>query len=100
MSSPASLLHRNAADVDPAIEPDRLLDGSVVDAFSWRAPAAASRSRRAAILIWGFGYIGAGRSFLSLAFRQRSILVGLIGLLVFAAGTRILLNAIPAHRDP
>lgn len=100
MNSPVSLSTNPVADVESAALPERLLDSPVVDAFALRAPRAVTRARQAAILVWGFGYIGAGKSFLSLGFHRHSALLGAAGAVVFAAGTRILLNAIPSRPRP
>ena len=75
-------------------------DGSIVDAFSTHPPAHATWPRRIAIAIWGFGYVGAGRAFLSASLHRRSLLLGFFGAASFAAGIRIVLNAIPQNRRP
>jgi hypothetical protein len=100
VNSPVSLSANTVADVESAAFPERLLDSPVVDAFALRPPSVVTRARQAAILAWGFGYVGAGKSFLSLGFHRHSVLLGVIGAAVFAAGTRILLNAVPSrHRS-
>ena len=73
----------------------QLLDSPLLDAFSFESHPAIEGGRRVCILIWGFGYFGAGRSFLVLGFQRHSILLDLLGALVFAAGARILFNAVP-----
>ena len=75
-------------------------DGSIVDAFSTHPPAHATWPRRIAIAIWGFGYVGAGRAFLSLAVHRRSPFLGIFGVALFAAGIRIALNAVTQNRRP
>ncbi len=100
MNFPVSLSANAVADVESAALPEQLLNNPLVDALAWRAPSVLTRARQAAILVWGFGYIGAGKSFLSLGFHRHSVLLGAIGAVVFAAGTRILLNAIPSRALP
>lgn len=97
MNSPVSFSSNPLPAVEPPAFPERLVDSPVVDAFASRAPSAVTRARQVAILVWGFGYIGAGKSFLSLGFHRHSILLEAIGAVVFAAGTRILLNAVPSR---
>ena len=67
---------------------DRMPNSPLVDAFAFRGPLHATKTRRAAILLWAFGYAGTGISFLLLALKLRFPLLALFGVVPLLAGNQ------------
>jgi hypothetical protein len=70
----AQLFHELDSKEQREPPPDAIMNSPIVDAIAWRGPFHATRLPRAAILLWAFGYIGTGISFLSVALK---LLVGI-----------------------
>lgn len=93
------LFGRLDAEVEQLGAPLPVLDSPIIDALAWHAPARATGGlRRAAILIWGIGYLGTGRGFLMVALQRRSIFEAAVAAILFAVGTRVVLNSATSER--
>jgi hypothetical protein len=79
--------------------PEIMPSSPLVDAFAWRGPLHATKTRRAAILLWASGYTVTGLSFLALAVRLRFPLLALFGAVSLLAGIRITLNACARNKS-
>jgi hypothetical protein len=77
---------------------DRMPNSPLVDAFAFRGPLHATKTRRAAILLWACGYTGSGLSFLALALKLHFPLLALFGVVPLLAGIRITLNAFARNK--
>jgi hypothetical protein len=81
--------------------PDTMVNGHSVDELLWKGSPNATKVQRVGIAIWGLFFLSLGVFFVFvLASEQHSFFAAILGLLLMALGTRIILNAFNRRQNP